>query len=66
MIDIGKSARLRVIAEGVETREQLAFLKRHGCTEGQGYYLGRPVAADQASRLLQAGILQGLQVPLQS
>jgi diguanylate cyclase (GGDEF)-like protein/PAS domain S-box-containing protein len=66
MIDIGRSAKLRVIAEGVETRAQLTFLKRHGCTEGQGYYLGRPVTADQAGKLLTAGILQGLQVTLQS
>jgi EAL domain-containing protein (putative c-di-GMP-specific phosphodiesterase class I) len=66
MIDIGTSARLRVIAEGVETSAQLTFLKRHGCTEGQGYYLGRPVAADQASNLLKGGILQGLQVSLNS
>jgi len=58
MIDIGTSSRLRVIAEGVETRGQLTFLKRHGCTEGQGYYLGRPVAPEQASKLLRAGTLQ--------
>jgi EAL domain-containing protein (putative c-di-GMP-specific phosphodiesterase class I) len=66
MIDIGTSAKLRVIAEGVETRTQLTFLKSHGCTEAQGYYLGRPLAADQASKLLKAGILQGLQVSLKS
>jgi diguanylate cyclase (GGDEF)-like protein/PAS domain S-box-containing protein len=65
MIDIGKSARLRVIAEGVETRAQLMFLKLHGCTEGQGYYLGRPVVAEQAAKLLEAGILEGAQVPLE-
>ncbi|MGA8230128.1 MAG: EAL domain-containing protein [Candidatus Acidiferrales bacterium] len=65
MIDIGKSARLRVIAEGVETYAQLTFLKRHGCTEGQGYYLGRPVAAGSAAKLLQAGILQVMHVPLE-
>jgi diguanylate cyclase len=34
MIDIGNSAKLRVIAEGVETRQQLMFLRRHECTEG--------------------------------
>jgi diguanylate cyclase (GGDEF)-like protein/PAS domain S-box-containing protein len=65
MIDIGKSAKLRVIAEGVETRAQLMFLRRHGCTEGQGYYLGRPVAAEPAAKLLEAGTLQGIHVPIE-
>jgi diguanylate cyclase (GGDEF)-like protein/PAS domain S-box-containing protein len=69
MIDIGKSANLRVIAEGVETRAQFLFLKSHGCTEAQGYYLGRPVTADIAAKLLAAGIVQetprdALRVPL--
>ena len=56
MINIGKSLQQRVIAEGIETREQLQFLKRHGCDEGQGYYFSRAVAADQAGKLLEAGI----------
>ena len=56
MINIGKSLQQRVIAEGVETRQQLEFLKRHGCDEGQGYYFSRAVAADQAGKLLEAGI----------
>jgi diguanylate cyclase (GGDEF)-like protein/PAS domain S-box-containing protein len=60
MIDIGKSAELRVIAEGVETRAQFMFLKQHKCTEGQGYYLGRPVAAEQVRKLLEARILRGI------
>jgi EAL domain-containing protein (putative c-di-GMP-specific phosphodiesterase class I) len=64
MIDIGKSVHLRVIAEGVETREQLEFLQRHGCTEGQGYYFSRPAPADQASKLLETVILPGAQGPL--
>ena len=63
MIDIGKSARLRVIAEGVETRPQLMFLKLQGCTEGQGYYLGPSVAAGPAAKLLEAGILQEMHLP---
>jgi diguanylate cyclase (GGDEF)-like protein/PAS domain S-box-containing protein len=53
MIDIGKSAKLRVIAEGVETRAQLIFLQRHGCGEGQGYYFSRPVVAEQARKLIE-------------
>jgi diguanylate cyclase (GGDEF)-like protein/PAS domain S-box-containing protein len=42
---LGRSLRQRVIAEGVETREQLAFLKSQFCDEGQGYHFGRPVIA---------------------
>jgi hypothetical protein len=60
MIDIGNTAKLRVIAEGVETRPQLMFLRRHGCTEGQGYYLGRP---QPAAKLLEAGVLQQMHGP---
>jgi EAL domain-containing protein (putative c-di-GMP-specific phosphodiesterase class I) len=33
-----------VVAEGIETPEQLAILRRYGCDAGQGYLLGRPVA----------------------
>jgi EAL domain-containing protein (putative c-di-GMP-specific phosphodiesterase class I) len=62
MINIGKSLQQRVIAEGVETRQQLEFLKRHGCDEGQGYYFSRAVAADQAGKLLEAGIREQEQV----
>ncbi|MFC5459036.1 EAL domain-containing protein [Massilia niabensis] len=44
IIQLGKSMHLSVIAEGVETEEQAAFLLRHGCTRAQGYLYGRPVA----------------------
>jgi diguanylate cyclase (GGDEF)-like protein/PAS domain S-box-containing protein len=54
MIDIGKSLKQRVIAEGVETRAQLDFLRLHECDEGQGYYFSRPVPAEQAAVLLKA------------
>ena len=37
---------LRVIAEGVETEEQLNYLKRHGCDWAQGYFLSRPLLWD--------------------
>jgi diguanylate cyclase (GGDEF)-like protein/PAS domain S-box-containing protein len=56
VISLGKSLNRRVIAEGVETPEQLAFLQTHGCDEGQGYYFSRPVVAQQFAKLLEAGI----------
>jgi EAL domain-containing protein (putative c-di-GMP-specific phosphodiesterase class I) len=37
---------LSVIAEGVETEEQAAFLLRHGCRLAQGYFYSKPVSAD--------------------
>jgi EAL domain-containing protein (putative c-di-GMP-specific phosphodiesterase class I) len=60
MINIGKSLNRRVIAEGVETLEQLKFLQSHGCCEGQGYYFSHPLAAEQAGKLLEAGIQEGV------
>ena len=53
VISMGKSLKHRVIAEGVETLEQLAFLQAHGCDEGQGYYFSRPVSAQQFANLLE-------------
>jgi len=60
MIGIGKSLKQRVIAEGVETREQLNFLQTHGCGEGQGYYFSRPVVAEQLTEVLKYGIGQSV------
>jgi diguanylate cyclase (GGDEF)-like protein/PAS domain S-box-containing protein len=52
VISMGESLHMRVVAEGVETPEQLAFLKRQSCPEAQGYYFNQPVAAQAFSRLL--------------
>ncbi|MFJ4194312.1 putative bifunctional diguanylate cyclase/phosphodiesterase [Pseudomonas sp. NPDC089534] len=57
IIGLGKSLRLTVIAEGVETARQLALLKAHGCEEGQGYYFSKAVPADAFARLLSGGPL---------
>jgi diguanylate cyclase (GGDEF)-like protein/PAS domain S-box-containing protein len=45
IIQLAKSLNLSVIAEGVETAEQAAFLLRHGCNRAQGYYYSQPAAA---------------------
>jgi diguanylate cyclase (GGDEF)-like protein/PAS domain S-box-containing protein len=52
VIGMARSLRLRVIAEGVETAEQFAFLRGKNCDEAQGFYFSRPVAPEELSRLL--------------
>lgn len=48
---LARSLELDVVAEGIETAEQLAFLKDHGCRLGQGYLFGKPTPAEQFGRL---------------
>jgi diguanylate cyclase (GGDEF)-like protein/PAS domain S-box-containing protein len=52
VIAMGKSLGCRVIAEGVETRQQFAFLRSEHCDEGQGYHFSPAVDADAFGRLL--------------
>ncbi|MET1066990.1 MAG: EAL domain-containing protein [Pseudomonas prosekii] len=52
IISLGKSLNLTVIAEGIETLEQLDFLKSHHCEEGQGYYFCKAVAPDAFAHYL--------------
>jgi EAL domain-containing protein (putative c-di-GMP-specific phosphodiesterase class I) len=56
IIQIGKSLELSVVAEGVETEKQLAYLQDHECTEGQGYLFSRPLTAAQFAILVNTGI----------
>ena len=53
IISMGRSLNLRVIAEGVETPDQLDFLKAHECEEAQGYYFSRPVPPEKLVKLLE-------------
>lgn len=52
-IALAKRLSLQVVAEGVETREQLVYLKTSGCDFGQGYHFSRPVAADKIPEFLE-------------
>ena len=52
IINMGQRLKLRVIAEGVETVEDLEFLQHHQCAEAQGYYFSRPIPADHFTALL--------------
>jgi diguanylate cyclase (GGDEF)-like protein/PAS domain S-box-containing protein len=58
VINMGRGLNLRVVAEGVETQEELAFLQAQQCDEAQGYYFSRPVLAQQFAKLLETGISQ--------
>lgn len=52
LIAMGHRLEVGIVAEGVETAEQAAFLKDHGCDECQGFYLGRPMPEDRFAALL--------------
>ena len=52
IITLAKSLSLQIVAEGVETAEQLAFLKQHECDVYQGFYFSRAIAAEQIPTLL--------------
>lgn len=53
IIAMGHSFKIKVLAEGIETEEQLCFLKEAHCDEGQGYYYGKPMTAKMLSKWLE-------------
>jgi EAL domain-containing protein (putative c-di-GMP-specific phosphodiesterase class I) len=60
VISMGRSLKLRVVAEGVETQEELAFLQAHQCDEAQGYYFSRPMLPQEFAKLLETGIAENV------
>jgi EAL domain-containing protein (putative c-di-GMP-specific phosphodiesterase class I) len=52
---MGKSLKLNVIAEGVETNDQANFLRDHKCDEMQGYYFSKPIPENEFADLLRNG-----------
>jgi diguanylate cyclase len=55
VLGLARGLHLPVIAEGVETEEQLAFLEREGCDEIQGYLMGRPRPIHEYSSWINSG-----------
>jgi len=52
IIAMGRTLSLTVVAQGVETKEQAEYLRQNACDEFQGFYLNKPVPADQIAELL--------------
>jgi EAL domain-containing protein (putative c-di-GMP-specific phosphodiesterase class I) len=65
-IAMAHNLNLTVIAEGVETEEQLHFLKDNGCEQMQGYYFSRPLPAQEITELLRSGRRLAFEVPARS
>lgn len=53
IFNLAKQINLIVIAEGVETKQQAAYLKELGCDQAQGYYYSKPIKEDDYKRLLE-------------
>lgn len=69
IISMAHSLKLKVVAEGVETAEQLDLLASAGCDEIQGFYFSQPVSAHEMERMLREGLAMhrqtGSDVPTQ-
>jgi EAL domain-containing protein (putative c-di-GMP-specific phosphodiesterase class I) len=57
IIALGRNLGLKVVAEGVETAEQLQFLREHACDEVQGYYFSRPIPSQHFESLLRSVVV---------
>jgi len=58
IVQIGKAMKMNLIAEGIETSEQLDYLKFLGCQFGQGYLFSKPLPSDEMTDLLSAATRQ--------
>ena len=63
IIDLARAFRLTTVAEGVETRQQLEFLRRAGCHQSQGYLHSKPIGCDELMFVLRHGAGSLLQPP---
>ncbi len=66
VIGMARSLKLRVVAEGVETLEELEFLRARQCDEAQGFYFSRPVPPEKFAELLRTGIADFRDIPSDS
>ena len=65
ILALGRSLGLTVVAEGIETDEQLRMLRRLGCELGQGYLFGRPATAEEIeATLIEAQLIEGATGPI--
>ena len=64
IVQIGRTLKMRTVAEGIETAEEMQRLRGMGCELGQGFYLCRPVPPDEIAAMLHTGA--GLLDPLGS
>jgi len=60
IIGLGRSFNMPIVAEGVETAEQFAELRKVGCEYAQGFYLSKPVTAEEAGLLIAAQPWEGV------
>jgi EAL domain-containing protein (putative c-di-GMP-specific phosphodiesterase class I) len=55
IISVARNLGMEVIAEGVENRQQVDFLRQHGCLHAQGYFFSKPITADQIVDFIRSG-----------
>ena len=64
IINMARNMKLRVVAEGVETQQEMLFLQDHKCDEAQGYYFSKPLPPAEFAKLLAAGVADKILVEL--